>query len=229
MKISTKVIKTSTVGFVLVLLLSQSFCIADDLKRVSPRLDEKKDLSEATRTLYEKQAAGNEDAEDFYSIIGNSCSWYCGGQVSAVRASSTLASQGKFTYAGGNAHDDSLATAWVEGIDGDGIGEWVEYELPVQEPRVTTIRIFNGMVKSDNLWKANGRIKVLEMSVNGKRYAVLNLEDSPAQQNFEIGVIEPPDPTKPLILRFTIMSVYQGTKYSDTALTELYFDGIGVH
>jgi hypothetical protein len=34
---------------------------------------------------------------------------------------------------------------------------------------------------------------------------------------------------KLLLLRFTIEGVYPGTKHEDTALTELYFDGVGVH
>jgi hypothetical protein len=30
-------------------------------------------------------------------------------------------------------------------------------------------------------------------------------------------------------MRFEIMDVYKGDKYDDTAITEIYFDGIDVH
>ncbi len=33
----------------------------------------------------------------------------------------------------------------------------------------------------------------------------------------------------PLVIRFKICDVYPGTKYKDTAITEIYFDGIDVH
>lgn len=211
------------------LLLQSKTVVAGALRVISPKIGETRDLSTEARKRYEAEESHAEDGEDFFDITGNGCSWYCGGEVTAVRASSELMPQGKLTYLATNAHDDSLATAWVEGKEGAGIGEWIEYELPPQEPRITTIRIFNGMVKSEKLWKANSRIKELKLTVNRRPYATLRLEDTPAQQNFEMGVIEPPDPTKPLVLRFTIMSVYPGEKHADTCLAELYFDGVGVH
>jgi len=30
-------------------------------------------------------------------------------------------------------------------------------------------------------------------------------------------------------MKFEIIEVYKGTKYDDTAITEIYFDGIDVH
>jgi len=214
---------------VFTLFLQSKTVVAGALRVISPEIGETRDLSTEARKRYEAGESFAEDGVDFFAITGNGCSWYCGGQVTAFRASSELVPQGKLTYQATNAHDDSLATAWVEGKEGTGIGEWLEYELPPQRPRISTIRVFNGMVKSQKLWKANSRIKELRLTVNETPYATLKLEDVSAQQSFELGVIEPPDSTKPLVLRFTILSVYPGTKYSDTALTELYFDGVGVH
>ena len=51
----------------------------------------------------------------FYSY---NCSWYCGGQIDSVTASSALADR----YAAEKAHDFSIVTAWVEGVDGNGEG-----------------------------------------------------------------------------------------------------------
>jgi len=33
----------------------------------------------------------------------------------------------------------------------------------------------------------------------------------------------------PLKIKFEILEVYEGDKYKDTAITEIYFDGIDVH
>ena len=32
-----------------------------------------------------------------------------------------------------------------------------------------------------------------------------------------------------LVLKFEIIEVYKGLKYNDTAITEIYFDGMDVH
>lgn len=53
----------------------------------------------------------------FYS---SACSWYCGGFVQSLQASSILSER----YNADNAHDFSVTTAWVEGADGDGEGEF---------------------------------------------------------------------------------------------------------
>jgi hypothetical protein len=63
--------------------------------------------------------------------------------------------------------------------------------------------------------------------VNGKPYAFLALKDVKSEQSFKIGELQ--NKTGPLTLRFEIAEVYKGTKYEDTVLSELYFDGTGVH
>jgi hypothetical protein len=171
----------------------------------------------------------NETMESIWDIIGGACSWYCGEGPYKVIESSYLPKQGDNEYTGTMAHDFSFRTAWVEGVKGYGIGEYVEYYFRNQAPRITEIKIFNGYVKSEKAWIENSRVSKLKLSVNGKDLVLLNLEDIQAQQNFKIDPMGKRADGKDLIIRFTIADIYKGSKFDDTAITEIYFDGIDVH
>ena len=160
----------------------------------------------------------------FYS--GN-CSWYCGGQIDSVTASSALADR----YAAEKAHDFSIVTAWVEGVEGNGEGEYLRYSFPGTCPRITTVLIHNGYVKNWEVWRDNARVKRLLMYYNDESYAILNLQDTMGLQSFDVGVLgyEDKDSAPAWSIKFEILEVYPGKKYEDTAITEIYFDGIDVH
>lgn len=192
------------------------------------------DLSEREKAIFEKYG---EVYEDMYDAGGAGCSWYCGGGPSKVSASSTLGSQGNNTYEAENAHDLDLKTAWVEGVKGYGIGEYLEYEFPAAGPRINTIIIANGYVKSQTAWKNNSRVKQLKMYLDGKPVALLNLKDINAQQSFKVEPLGQSDRSNldalkdhpNWKLRFEIMDVYKGDKYDDVVITDLFFDGLDVH
>jgi hypothetical protein len=164
-----------------------------------------------------------------WDVISSECSWYCGGGNYTVKASSSLPNSKAGSYAALSANDLSYKTAWVEGKDGEGIGEHLEYFFKNDAPRITSIIISNGYVKSQTAWKNNNRVKKLKLYVNGKPYRILNLEDTMDDQVFETGTLGRNKNGKDLVLRFEIMEVYKGDKYNDTAITEIYFDGIDVH
>ena len=170
------------------------------------------------------------DLTVFTDLYAGFCSWYCGGEISDVRASSCLNPQGKFTYEAAHAHDFNHESVWAEGVAGQGIGEWLEYEFPGRCPRITKVNILSGHVKSDKVWRENSRPKAIKMYYMGKPYAILDLEDSRTLQCFDVGVLGPHDDAAPAwTLRFEILEVYPGEKYADTVISELYFDGIDVH
>ena len=160
----------------------------------------------------------------FYSY---NCSWYCGGQIDSVTASSALADR----YAAEKAHDFSIVTAWVEGVEGNGEGEYLRYSFPGTCPRITTVLIHNGYVKNWEVWRDNARVKRLLMYYNDEPYAILNLQDTMGLQSFDVGVLgyEDRDSAPAWSIKFEILEVYPGKKYEDTAITEIYFDGIDVH
>lgn len=170
------------------------------------------------------------DLTVYTDLYSGFCSWYCGGEILSVKASSSLKPQGKFNYKAENAHDFNHRSVWVEGAGGQGIGEWLEYEFPGRCPRITKVEILNGHVKNDKVWRENSRVKSLKMYYMGKPYAILDLEDSRTLQCFNVGALGPHDDAAPnWTLRFEILEVYPGEKFADTVISELYFDGIDVH
>lgn len=196
---------------------------------------EYKTLSDTDKQIY-NQCSESEIEGDYWSILGyGDCSWYCGAEGDTVSASSYLKSNYKnINYSPRNAYDLNYQTAWVEGVEGDGIGESLKYEFPSYHPRITSIIVVNGYVKSEKAWRENSRVKQLKLYINGKPTALLNLKDSRNEQIFEVEPIGHSDRANlkdksNWTLTFEITEVYKGEKYEDTVITEIYFDGIDVH
>ena len=188
------------------------------LQKKTPTTSEQKELN----VLLEKYG---EVVENAWDIIDGGCSWYCGGGNYKIKASSSLGNSYKAEFA----NDLSYKTAWVEGKKDEGIGEYLEYYFKNDSPRITEIIISNGYMKSEETWKNNNRVKKLKLYVNGVPFGILNLKDSRTDQYFSVGTLGHNKNGTDLILKFEILEVYKGSKYNDTAITEIYFDGIDVH
>ncbi len=202
----------------------QKFVRRDQLSSKENRTaEEEKELDQLYYTL-------GETLESVWDITGSGCSWYCGEGPYKVSASSGLATNGSITYTAENAHDFSFKNAWVEGVAGPGQGEYLEYRFRNGSPRITKIKIYNGYVKTEQAWKNNGRVKKLKVYENNVPFAILELKDTPALQTFALSQpMGRRKDGKDMILRFEILETYPGAKFEDTALTELFFDGIDVH
>lgn len=202
-------------------------------KEVGTKVDEK-DFTEEQKKLYDFCAT---DIEGYWDIIGVGCSWYCGGGQDTLSASSELKSFKGINYCAKNAHDLSYKTVWIEGVPGYGIGEYLTYHIQPQNPRITKVIIVNGYVKSEKAWRENSRVKKLKMYVDDKPFAMLMLEDTRQEQIFSFEPLGYSDRDnwdelhkKPWwTIKFEIADVYKGEKYDETAITEIYFDGIDVH
>ena len=174
---------------------------------------------------------GDETKGDFWETIGGGDSWYNAGGPDTVIASSSLKDQGKYSYKAKNAHDFDLKTIWSEGVKGYGVGEYLLYKFKKNSPRITSIIIANGCVQSEALYKANSRVKKMKVYYNDEPIAILNLRDIVGIQTFSIGTLgygwDNPN-AKDWSLKFEIMEVYPGSKYDDTVISELYFNGLDV-
>ena len=188
------------------------------LQKKTPTASEQKELN----ILLEKYG---EVVENAWDIIDGGCSWYCGGGNYKIKASSSLNDSYKAKFA----NDLSYKTAWVEGKKDEGIGEYLEYYFKNDSPRITEIIISNGYMKSEETWKNNNRVKKLKLYVNGVPFGILNLKDSRTDQYFSVGTLGHNKNGTDLVLKFEILEVYKGSKYNDTAITEIYFDGIDAH
>lgn len=227
------------------LLMAVSFAAMPQVRHIAPAttlplpsqalMDEFVRLSaiepdKCTSQDYQRIGQIVEDNAVFDELYSSKCSWYCGGQIDTITATSTLKSLRTSNYAATNAHDFDHTTAWVEGVSGPGIGQTLTYEFPGSCPRITTINILNGYVKSDKAWSQNNRVAQLMLYYRDQPLAILDLEDTRDMQQFQVDTLGYNDPDAPKWqLRFEILKVYPGTTYDDTAITELWFDGIDVH
>jgi len=130
--------------------------------------------------------------------------------------SSVLAPQYGFTYNPINLTDGRLDTAWVEGKPGDGIGEWIVV-VPSAGKRVLGFEILNGYHKNKDLFLKNGRVKELEVILPTGHRQTITLADQAGPQRIMF-----PRAASVEWVQLRIRSVYLGTKYQDTAITELH-------
>lgn len=164
----------------------------------------------------------------FAEVYNVGCSWYCGGDPKEAKASSHLSENGAISCAPSNANDFNLHTAWVEGAEGQGIGEYLDIVFDKQSIPFDEIHIINGYAKSQKVWEENSRVKELKVYYNDVPVAILKLKDTRDEQLFKVGMIGPKRGSKvknDWIVRFEILDVYPGSKYEDTAITEILFDG----
>ncbi len=134
-----------------------------------------------------------------------------------VTASSTLAG-GDYKPDNVNKSSGEIAadSCWSEGVPGNGEGQWLEIAASVPV-KLDTLQISNGLVASDSLFRANNRIKKLDLSVNGGESMSVQLPDQ--MSPFDIKL---PDSTQTIrTIRLTIRDVYPGAKYQDTCVSRI--------
>ena len=152
-------------------------------------------------------------------------SWWCEGPGEGLRATSTLAPQGKFNYNIKNLSDDDPTTAWVEGHADYGIGEYIEFSSMGVSPDAE-VTILNGYQASQSSWENNSRVKHLKISMGAKDYFILELADVMGAQTFtmpkEIIKALETGKTASNKVRLTIMDIYPGLKWKDTAISEIF-------
>lgn len=138
-----------------------------------------------------------------------------------VRASTTLLSQGKSKYLANYVCDDDPTTAWVEGNSDYGIGEFIEIRnWQIMGGSVRDLSILNGYQSSKTVWQNNSRVKKFIVNLNGKDICILELADVMGVQTFKL-----PAKWSNGNFRFTILEVYTGDKYKDTAISGIFSCG----
>jgi len=146
--------------------------------------------------------------------------------VSSERKSmSDTQTGGTATYGAANVIDGSNQTAWVEGVDGDGIGEWIQVYLP-QQATLTGLRIKNGYWKSERHLLKNTRVARILVSFSDGTSEEFVLYDpqerSPGVLNTNGQEIAFSRPHVSDYIKVTILAVYRdGAEDHDTCITEI--------
>lgn len=139
---------------------------------------------------------------------------------STAQASSTLDSDVD-SYGVDNLSDGDLVTAWNEGANGDGTGQWVQFtfEEPVQLARID---IANGYQKDERRFRGNGRVRTMRIDFSSGQSQEIQLFDDTGYQQITPALDSEQTVTS---VKMTILSVYPGDEWEDAALSEVKFIG----
>jgi hypothetical protein len=146
--------------------------------------------------------------------------WFNSGAKETITAtaSSTRSSAGEITYHPGNVLDQSLATAWSEGVSGPGRGEWLRCDFN-REVKLNRIIITPGYFKTPELWKQNNRLASATFYFSDGTSRGFTFPDRMVEQKLELGGI------KTSWVRMVIGDVYLGSvDAEDTLVSNLAFD-----
>jgi hypothetical protein len=136
-------------------------------------------------------------------------------QWDQITASSTL-KDSKYSYDVTNIQDWDNGTAWVEGKDGYGEGEWIELRN-LTEVTINGIEFVNGYVKSEEIYKKNSRPKTIEVEFSDGTKLLMDMVD-------EFGICNTlmlDTPINTSYIKVKIIDVYKGDSYSDTCISEI--------
>ena len=141
-------------------------------------------------------------------------------------ATSVHYTEGVDSYEPARINDGDVTTGWVEGVDGSGIGEYVELTYP-GDIVFHSVWIVPGFCKREDLFYRNNVPVELEFSSGGKSVAVDissaagDYYQAAAGTEFVLPGELPCDGT----LRVTIRNVWPGSEWDDTVISELKMKG----
>jgi hypothetical protein len=136
-------------------------------------------------------------------------------KITASASSIRLAVQAN-TYYASNAMDGKRATAWIEGVDGPGIGEWIRFDF---DREITLHRILwqPGYFKSPAIWNQNNRLAAVRAEFSDGTWRELTFADRMDSQKMDVGTV------RTRWVKFVITSVHYGSD-PDTAVSEVAFE-----
>ncbi len=122
------------------------------------------------------------------------------------------------SYGPEKALDGSLMTAWVEGVKGPGIGEWIRFDF-AREVKLHRIFIAPGYFKSRQIWLTNNRLAVAVFYFSDGTSREVRFPDQMEQQQVDI------EDVRTSWVRIEIKQIYLAQSDSeDTAISQVRFD-----
>ena len=163
----------------------------------------------------------------FYNGVGYNRSGRSGRHISFIGTAdrytaSSFLIEGNTRYGAENLSSIRPDRPWAEGVNGDGIGEYVELECDYE---ISGLIIVNGYISLDKpeLFLFNNRVKTIKISIDN-RSEVFNheLEDTSNPQ-----IIRLPVPGKKV--KIEIAGVYKGSRWNDTCIGMIQVISIGAY
>jgi hypothetical protein len=136
--------------------------------------------------------------------------------ITATASSEHLPESG-ISYQPDNVLDQSLATAWVEGVSGPGVGEWIRCDF-AGEIKLNRIIITPGYFKTPEIWKQNNRLAAANFYFSDGSSRHFTFPDRMVEQRLEVGGV------RTRWVRMVIDGYYPGSvDIEDTPISNLAF------
>ena len=120
------------------------------------------------------------------------------------------------TYDPSNAIDGNKGTAWIEGVDGPGWGEWIRFDFD-REINLHRVLILPGYFKSPAIWARNNRISGATMYFSDGTSRLFNFPDRMERHTLDLGSV------RTRWVRIEFEDFYLG-KDPDTPISEVAFE-----
>jgi hypothetical protein len=122
------------------------------------------------------------------------------------------------------AFDGDPKTAWVEGAEGDGAGEWIEWPIStLAKARAIKVRLRSGYFKSKPLFEANAAPKEIKIEIKDTAGAVVAEGKAELSRKMQWQELAIDTSTAKEIgsVRLSIVSAHAGAEYKDTCISDL--------
>lgn len=136
-------------------------------------------------------------------------------KVTSATASSYYPPEEGVTYYPKNATDGRLATSWVEGEEGSGLGAFMTLKVPAGT-KLEGVKVWGGLWASYDYWTRAPRPKELEFKFSDGSTETMKLEDKMEAQTFMFAKAH--DTSE---VRVRIKGIYSGTTWFDAAISEV--------
>jgi hypothetical protein len=138
-------------------------------------------------------------------------------KITSSSASSIYPEAGGVRYVPEQIYDGKVSKNWTEGDQkSSGLGEWVQVEFE-GEKDLTSFRIWNGTFSSYDMWTRSNRIKEVELEFSDGTKQSFTLSDAMSGELVEL------KPVTSSSVKMRIKSVYNGSTFTDTAISEVVF------
>lgn len=137
-----------------------------------------------------------------------------------VTASSFLDGHNGTSYPPENLIDGDASTPWIEGLKGEGVGDWIEVAFP-EQVEVARLGLRNGCQYDAKAFIRNNRVRTARLVFSDRSEQAVELKDAPDLQYIYV------KPTATTSVRLVIESVHWGyllRNREHTCLSELSID-----
>lgn len=123
------------------------------------------------------------------------------------------------------AYDFNLLTAWYSPKSANGLGKITLVFEPAGNSKINKVLFFPGNMRTPADWQKYGRPAKVALCINGKTIAIIHLEDVMVCQVFKIPMTASYQKNEEITVVFDILSIYPGSEFKETAVSEINFDG----